>query len=232
MPPSPPHQPAGRHCCIGITRFNEAMRSRQVQPRCAGVHVVIQDATRPSPGRNQAESVESEEPKQQPSVTNDWRFTCYGFSEWTSNGTAGTTIPRCRFGLRPFREMSQTGLAREHVPTSTKTSQHHKAPLEPKRDEAQPLPETAQVTTKPEPAFDWERLQQRLGMVHERWVNAGHSLYTATGKTATKILDRDWARDIDRLHASMNRTGSRATTAASSAAEAVQRRLREFRSPD
>ena len=78
----------------------------------------------------------------------------------------------------------------------------------------------------------FKRLQRRLETVRERWLNASQSLYLATGKTSTKILDRDWTRDADRLHASMNRTASRAATAATSAAEAVQRRIREFGNPD
>jgi hypothetical protein len=232
-PTPPPLQPSGRHCCIGITRFSEALRSRHVQPRCAGVHVVIQDvgSARSPPRRPPAERTEPEEPKQDPPVPQDWRFTCYGFSEWTSSATDGATTPRCRLGFRPPREMYQGGVEREHENSPVQSKQRHQPTVESTGDRGLTLPETLHAP-KPEPPLDWERLQRRLETVRERWLNASQSLYLATGKTSTKILDRDWTRDADRLHASMNRTASRAATAATSAAEAVQRRIREFGNPD
>lgn len=231
--PPPPLQPSGRHCCIGITRFSEALRSRHVQPRCAGVHVVIQDVSpaRHPPRQDTTEHTEPEEPKQEASVPKDWRFTCYGFSEWSSSGTAGATLPRCRLGFRPPGEMSQSGVDREHKAPPALSSQSHKATLEPTENQAPSLAEALQVT-RPESTVDWERLQQRLGKLRERWVNAGQSLYIATGKTATKVCDRDWSRDADRLQASMKHTATRAGSAATGALEAVQRRIRDLGKPD
>lgn len=231
MPPPPPQQPAGRHCCIGITRFSEALRSRHLQPRCAGVHVVIQDvsAARPPARKAPAERTDPETPRQEPSVPpEDWRFTCYGFSEWTS-GTAGATMPRCRFGIRPPREWSQTEADRENAPSPAHSSQGHKPTPRQKESSGPPMPENWQVT---KPTSDWERIQKRLDTVRERWINTGHSLYVATGKTAAKIRDRDWSRDADRLQMSMNRTASRAADAATTTAKAVQRRIREIGNPD
>jgi hypothetical protein len=234
--PSPPSplQPSGRHCCIGITRFSEALRSRHVQPRCAGLHVVIQDVspTHPPPRQDAVERTEPEEPKQEASVAKDWRFTCYGFSEWSSSGTAGATLPRCRLGFRPPREFSQPGADREHKAPPALSSQSYKPTLEPMENQAGPsLADTLQAT-RPEPTVGRERLQQRLDKLRERWLKAGQSLYLATGKTATKICDRDWSRDVDRLHASMSRTATRAATAATGAAEAAQRRIRDLGNPD
>lgn len=231
--PPPPAQPSGRHCCIGITRFSEALRSRHVQPRCAGVHVVIQDvgSAHSPPRRAPAERTEPEEAKQEPPVPKDWRFTCYGFSEWTSSTTDGATMPRCRLGFRPPRELYQGGVEREHEESHAQSKQRHQPTLETTIDRDPTLLETLQAP-KPEPPVDWERLQRRLETVRDRWLNASQSLYLATGKTATKILDRDWYRDADRLQASMNRSAVRAATAATSAAKAVQRRIREFGNPD
>ena len=219
-PTPPPTGPAGRHCCVGITRFNQAMLRRGAGPRCAGVHVIVQDA----PGRDGSTarqapaSGQPAEKQATPPVGDDWRFTCYGFSEWSSTGTAdgAPPMPRCRLGYRPPRELADAA-----APAAGQ------APEKSRRSDPPPERGSPQESTvlSPHGAVGWERAQERLGAVGDRWVHAGSALYNATGKTATKLTSRDWSHDATKLQAAMSKTASRGVAAATAAADTVRRRL-------
>ena len=210
------------------------------------MHVIVQDApsARPPPGKGAADSAaqpgtQPGKPQQQSHMDKEWRFTCYGFAEWTSNGPAGgAPMPRCRVGFRKPSEMSQPGPNREHEAAPPRPDRRHNPLTEQqagqsRRPEAT-APETIQVA-QPSGAgagLDWERAQQRLAAVGDRWAHAGTTLYAATGKSATKLRNRDWSRDASKLQTAMSRTASRTATAATDAADAIRTRLVGSQKPD
>lgn len=226
--PTPPPVPAGRHCCVGITRFNQAMLRRGAAPRCAGVHVIVQDAAgQVGSAAGQQAGPASRLPAEKqatPPAEDDWRFTCYGFSEWTSTGTAdgAAPMPRCRFGYRPPHELTHADTAPAARGAPERSSRSDPPP---ERANAPAWPGSQDKTDRDISPQGWERAQERFVAVGDRWVHAGSALYTATGRTATKLASREWNRDATRLQVAMSKTASRGGAVAAAAADTVLRRL-------
>ena len=201
----------GKHCCIGIARFSQAMRDRQLQPRCSGVHVIVQGKPRQQQQQQPAAAAEEagerppaaprdEASKPEPADP-DWQFTCYGYSDWASVAGKGAA-PRCRFGYRPARERERETAGPPQVA--------------PEADRPSPGP-------PPRPVDDatWERSRKRLEALSERWSGAGSALYRSCERTADKVGSRDFGADAAKLQLSMGRTASRlGDSAASSTATA------------